>query len=101
MRAVSLQELFMPLINSSAGGKFRIFGFIVKANGKVVPCNINRVQLEVIQIDDIGESSLNEEEIMKRFDAGFSPIVEEPSDSPFSRVESVLNIDFLKYIFCL
>ena len=96
MRAVSLQELFMPLVNSSAGGKFRIFGFIVKANGKVVPCNIKRVQLDVIQIDDIGESSLSEEEIMKRFDAGFSPIVEEPSDSPFSRVESVLNIDFLK-----
>ena len=96
MRAVSLQELFMPLVNSSAGGKFRIFGFIVKANGKVVPCNIKRVQLDVIKIDDIGESSLSEEEIMKRFDAGFSPIVEEPSDSPFSRVESVLNIDFLK-----
>jgi hypothetical protein len=96
MRAVSLQELFMPLVNNSAGGKFRILGFIVKANGKVVPCNIKRVQLDVIQIDDIGESSLSEEEIMKRFDAGFSPIVEEPSDSPFSRVESVLNIDFLK-----
>ncbi len=96
MRAVSLQELFMPLVNSSAGGKFRVFGFIVKANGKVVPCNIKSVQLDVIQIDEVGESSLSEEEIMKRFDAGFSPVLDEPSESPFARVESVLNVDFLK-----
>ena len=97
MKATSLPELFMPLVNSSACGKFRIFGYIVKSNGKVIPCNIKRIENEVIDVNEPEtSSSLTEEEIMKRFESDFSPVFDEPEVTPFSRVESTLNIGFLK-----
>jgi hypothetical protein len=97
MKAASLPELFMPLVNSSACGKFRIFGYIVKSNGKAIPCNIKRIENEIIDVDEPEmSSSLTEEEIMKRFESDFSPVFDEPEVTPFSRVESTLNIGFLK-----
>lgn len=97
MNATSQKELFMPLVNSSACGKFRIHGYIVKNDGTVTPCNIKQVkptksEVEVIEMD----TSFDEDEIMKRFDTNFAPVFDEPSESVFSRVENVLNIDFLK-----
>lgn len=93
MKAMSLNELFMPLVNSSYEGKFHIYGYIVKLNGTVIPCDIQRVKAN--ETTTTKQSKLTEEEILMRFEHKYSPIIEESNDSAFSRIEKTINLDFL------
>jgi molybdopterin/thiamine biosynthesis adenylyltransferase/proteasome lid subunit RPN8/RPN11 len=98
MEEFDLAYLYMPLVNSSADGKFNLYGFYVHRNGFVERCNIEIVEVKTFEeeLNYEDDDILSDEEIMNYFSSPSPKPVSYYDDNQFTRIESCLPLDYLK-----
>ena len=99
MQALDLAYLYMPLVNSSADGKFNVYGYIVKKNGVVDKCKVKVVEesanREFDNNDEQSDNTLNEDDIMSIFDSMGTCSIAPRALDQFDRIHTAVPLDYL------
>ena len=97
MEAFDLAYLYMPLVNSSADGKFKMHGYIVFLNGRVEKMGISIINKRErgFSLSDKKESSLSEDEIMRVFETSKAKPIKEEENTQYERIASCLPLEHL------
>ncbi len=96
MKEFDLAYLYMPLVNSSAEGKFKIYGFFVFLNGRIEKANVEMIKDTQTNKTEIeAPSDLSEEEIMKFFNTSKAQPAKTKEQTQYDRIESCLPVDYM------
>lgn len=96
MKEFDLVYLYMPLVNSSADGKFKIHGFFVFKDGHVEKTRVEIVKsLSKQKITEIEDSSLSEDDIIEFFNTSKAKPINTSKETQYERIESCLPLDYL------
>lgn len=97
MKEFDLAYLYMPLVNSSADGKFKMHGYYVHKNGDVERCKIvieDEEKNDELPIDD-KPSNLKEDEIMNFFETSKAKPINVNKENQYDRIDSCLPLTYL------